>query len=90
MTDKYFADFTGGKDRYVQRTVSAGHVVISSVDRVPRAAVDNINNDVEPPVRISDLRVVKTSNKNRSVVLSWTASGDDTDHGSGKTNILKY
>ncbi|KAK7507541.1 hypothetical protein BaRGS_00001476 [Batillaria attramentaria] len=68
---------------YVQRTASAGYFVIdrnSNTSHGNYAPQSTGSDDNEAPVRISDLRVVKTSGQNRTVVLSWRASGDDADH----------
>ncbi|KAL8558268.1 hypothetical protein ACOMHN_053653 [Nucella lapillus] len=65
---------------FVQRSVSAGHIVVwPGGNKTRRAHARSGNDDTEAPVRISDLRVVKTSGRNRTVVLSWRASGGDTD-----------
>ncbi|XP_076459807.1 calcium-activated chloride channel regulator 1-like [Babylonia areolata] len=65
---------------FVQRSASAGHIVVwPKGNKTSGAHASTGSPDTEAPVRISDLRVVKTSGKNRTVVLSWRASGDDTD-----------
>nr|XP_006811740.1 PREDICTED: calcium-activated chloride channel regulator 1-like [Saccoglossus kowalevskii] len=49
--------------------------------------------DVHPPSRIHDLKVQETSYENSSIVLTWTAVGDDRDQGKGThfdINIGKY
>ncbi|XP_025089350.1 calcium-activated chloride channel regulator 1-like [Pomacea canaliculata] len=61
----------------VERTASAGYIFITMNTSAHQSSSGS--DDTEAPVRISDLRVVKTSSKNRTVVLSWRASGDDTD-----------
>lgn len=40
--------------------------------------------DLFPPNRVQDLRVKVTSLNESSVVLTWTAPGDDLDTGTGK------
>ncbi|XP_077985824.1 calcium-activated chloride channel regulator 1-like [Glandiceps talaboti] len=37
--------------------------------------------DVFPPSRVQDLRVVETFHENSTIVLTWTAVGDDYDRG---------
>ncbi|KAK7089201.1 hypothetical protein V1264_024923 [Littorina saxatilis] len=69
------------RDVFVQRSVSAGYVVITPNNKTKPSPAHA--GDREAPVRISDLRVVKTSSKNRTVMLSWRASGDDTDRDTG-------
>nr|KAG5714694.1 hypothetical protein BaRGS_000182 [Batillaria attramentaria] len=66
--------------RFVERTAPAGHFVLHPNMSHSRTRRDTGSDDTEAPVRISDLRVVKTSAQHRTVELSWTASGDDTDH----------
>ncbi|XP_067673202.1 calcium-activated chloride channel regulator 1-like [Haliotis asinina] len=39
-----------------------------------------LKRDDLPPVRITDLKVMKTSHRAGTVVLSWTAPGDDIDY----------
>ena len=88
LIDKYLTYLTSSSDSnatdhrnfFITRSVSAGYVVIKNVS-APASGGDNV-----APVRISDLRVVKTSGKNRTVVLSWRASGDDTDSDTGICN----
>lgn len=47
-------------------------------------------NDIYPPSRIIDLRVVRKSEINMTVTLSWTAPGDDLDHGIAVMYDIKY
>ncbi|XP_033755021.1 calcium-activated chloride channel regulator 1-like [Pecten maximus] len=47
-------------------------------------------NDVYPPSRIIDLHVVRKSDINMTVTLSWTAPGDDLDHGTAAMYDIKY
>ncbi|XP_038061012.1 calcium-activated chloride channel regulator 2-like [Patiria miniata] len=54
-----------------QRVVSAGS---SRVFDVP-------GTDVFPPAKVTDLRVVDSSFPDRTVILAWTATGDDFDNG---------
>lgn len=72
------------RNKFVQRSATAGYVVIKHTGNSSRAhasvrSVDGQEIDSEAPVRISDLRVVRTSQENQTVVLSWRASGDDAD-----------
>lgn len=39
--------------------------------------------DILPPNRVCDLKVLSINSKNRTVLLQWTAPGDDYDYGKG-------
>ncbi|XP_077985587.1 calcium-activated chloride channel regulator 1-like [Glandiceps talaboti] len=49
----------------------------------PKLQVENDSQpiDVFPPSRVQDLRVVETFHENSTIVLTWTAVGDDYDRG---------
>ncbi|XP_033644316.1 calcium-activated chloride channel regulator 1-like [Asterias rubens] len=59
-----------------KRLVSAGAIRMTGV---PPNGTDEL-----PPGKITDLRVVGTSYKDKTVELEWTATGDDFDSGKAK------
>ncbi|XP_013385433.1 calcium-activated chloride channel regulator 1 [Lingula anatina] len=65
------------------RAVYAGFVIVTLPSGVEMS-------DVYPPLRISDLRVSKTSYDNDSVVLMWTASGEALDRGTALKYEVRY
>ncbi|OWF54545.1 epithelial chloride channel protein-like [Mizuhopecten yessoensis] len=56
----------------------------------PTTPATSGGNDVYPPSRIIDLHVVQKSDINMTVSLSWTAPGDDLDHGTAAKYDIKY
>ena len=42
-----------------------------------------IGQDQLPPARVHDVDVIETISKNKSVILKWTAPGNDMDKGTG-------
>ncbi|XP_072168409.1 calcium-activated chloride channel regulator 1-like [Diadema setosum] len=66
-----------------ERASSAGSTRVSSVP--PDFTVGQ---DLFPPNRVQDLRVVRTSVETLSLVLLWTAPGDDLDFGIGRLTRL--
>ena len=67
------------------RGTSAGYLIVSSV---PPSFVPG--QDLFPPNRIQDLQVRSTSVQNLTIVLTWTAPGDDLDSGTGKDKKSYY
>ncbi|KAK6165734.1 hypothetical protein SNE40_022599 [Patella caerulea] len=68
---------------YVSRTATAGSFHFKNIESVAPAApvsTEDLINDIIPPVRITDLLLMKTSHQDQVVVLSWTAPGDDLDY----------
>lgn len=45
--------------------------------------------DILPPNRITDLTVVSINHQNRTILLQWTAPGDDYDYGKAYQYIFK-
>ncbi|XP_050392745.1 calcium-activated chloride channel regulator 4A [Patella vulgata] len=66
---------------YISRSTTAGSFLYKNM--APSAALpypsENIISDILPPARITDLTVLKTSHTDQTIVLSWTAPGDDFD-----------
>ncbi len=49
---------------------------------------DDFRDDITPPARVTDLRVVDVSAE--SITLTWTAPGDDGDEGTAEFYDLRY
>ncbi|KAK7003556.1 calcium-activated chloride channel regulator 2 [Biomphalaria glabrata] len=71
---------TGSLDGHYQVAKAyAGSVHIEHV-KLPSLDTSSILVDDFPPMRITDLRVLQTSQAEGMIVLAWTAPGDDADH----------
>ncbi|XP_050418546.1 calcium-activated chloride channel regulator 4 [Patella vulgata] len=68
---------------HVSRSATAGSFHFKNIGSAAPAAplsTEDLISDIIPPVRITDLLVMKTSHQDKVVVLSWTAPGDDLDY----------
>ena len=61
----------------IQRHVTMGTVHVTA----PSHALIHV--DTTPPSRVVDLKVVRHLGYRNTLVLTWTAPGDDLDHGKG-------
>ena len=69
---------TGEPAPLFTRTSAGGS---TNVPEVPPSYIPG--QDIFPPATIMDLNVAATSFENQSVTLTWTATGDDSDLGTG-------
>lgn len=66
----------------IERQMYGSTVYIEDTD-------NNLSTDVLAPSRITDLEAIKYIQFRKSIVLKWTAPGDDYDHGKRK-KMFKY
>ncbi|EDV23896.1 uncharacterized protein TRIADDRAFT_57573 [Trichoplax adhaerens] len=50
----------------------------------------SLGTDQLPPARIHDLLAIETISKNKSVILKWTATGNDLDQGTAEGYEIRY
>ncbi|EDV23895.1 uncharacterized protein TRIADDRAFT_57572 [Trichoplax adhaerens] len=64
----------------------------SRVKSGPLLEVSNyqLDRDQLPPARVHDVIVAETISKNKSVILKWTAPGNDLDKGTAKGYEIRY
>jgi len=90
QNQRIFTLFTAGHlDRCLTKTPFRGHIqrhvagdTVFVPDHVARRSVDHLL-----PCRITDLRAALSLKFRSTVALTWTAAGDDVDHGKGNTKI---
>ena len=69
-----------GKQVCFSRTSSGGSFVASNVPKAPIP-------DLFPPCQITDLKAKLQGD--HLINLTWTAPGDDYDHGRGELNVVR-
>ncbi|XP_013419478.1 calcium-activated chloride channel regulator 1-like [Lingula anatina] len=70
-----------------QRSDSGG---LFTVKNLPTSTSGSEPPDLYPPGRIYDLVLVAVNTEDKTVTLSWTATGDDLDQGNASSYIIRY
>ncbi|XP_013394624.1 calcium-activated chloride channel regulator 4-like [Lingula anatina] len=70
-----------------ERSDSGG---LFTVKNFPTSTPGSEPPDLYPPGRIYDLAMVAVNTDDKTVTLSWTATGDDLDQGNASSYIIRY